>query len=499
MSEFHRLDADADAPFLRTGVADPLTGVPFRPANEVVLCATCGLVSLRETWEAVGGCPNGHDTPAAWDAAAAAGDGDTGARPAVRPAPRPAARPAPVAPERQRPGWVVPLLVAAAVAALVVAGIAVAGLFDGDDDVPVETVVEDTPAAPTGPEAVVAEAGEVEGALGEGDFQGEDGRYRDLYTFAADSSGRVLSFVLTSEAFTPDLYVETPEGERVEAETLTEDEAEVARTVAVRNLRGPGLYRVFLSSRRPSETGPYTLRIGQEDPVRPLTAGAAPFAAELGAFSEQVEGFFRDRYRFRGLAGRAHAVTVRSGAFAPTVAVTGPGGAVQGETGRAGGSVTYTFTPGQDGTYTLVVSSQSRDQEGAYTVQLAVEEEEAREEALPARPLPPNAAPVADSLAAGATRPYAFRGRLGDRVRVEVRADGFTPTLVLVGPDGARVPAEADGDRARLRFTLPSEGVYRVLVGTRGGGGAYTVALETEAAVTGSDIPRTPGAGDFRP
>lgn len=497
MPEFHRLDADADAPFLRAGIADPLTGVPFRPANEVVLCETCGLVSLRETWEAVGGCPNGHRTPAAWDAAAAAGDGAPGARPSVRPAPRPAAPP-PSRPDRQRPdrpAWLVPLLVAAGVAALALVGVALVGLLDGDDPAPVPTAEETTPSEPTGPEAVVAEAGEVEGALAEGDFQGEDGRYRDLYTFAADSSGRVLSFAVTSDAFTPDLYVETPDGERVEAETLTEDDAEAARTVAVRNLRGPGLYRVFLSSRRPAETGPYTLRIRQEDPVRPLSAGAAPFAAELGAFSERADGTFRDRYRFRGLAGREHTVTVRSSAFAPTVAVTGPDGAVRGETGRAGGSVTYTFTPDQDGTYTLAVSSQDRDQRGAYTVQLAVEEEEP-EEALPAEPIA-SGSTASDTLAAGAQRAYAFRGRLGDRVRVEVRTGGFTPTLALVGPDGARVAAEPDVDRARLPFTLPSEGVYRILVGTQGGGGAFTVSLETEAAVTGSDIPRLPG--EFRP
>ena len=42
------------------------------------MCATCGLVSLRETWEACGGCPNGHAAAAPWnasEAARASGDG----------------------------------------------------------------------------------------------------------------------------------------------------------------------------------------------------------------------------------------------------------------------------------------------------------------------------------------------------------------------------------------------------------------------------------------
>ena len=91
MSEYHRLDADADARFLRARVSDPLTRVPFRPTNEVVLCDTCGMVSLRETWEALGGCPNGHTTPARWDAAAAlsAGDGAATRTPAAPPPPVP--------------------------------------------------------------------------------------------------------------------------------------------------------------------------------------------------------------------------------------------------------------------------------------------------------------------------------------------------------------------------------------------------------------------------
>ena len=55
MPAFHRLDPDADARFLESRTSDPLTGVAFRPTNEVVRCATCGTVALRETWEALDG------------------------------------------------------------------------------------------------------------------------------------------------------------------------------------------------------------------------------------------------------------------------------------------------------------------------------------------------------------------------------------------------------------------------------------------------------------
>ena len=507
MPTFHRLDSDADARFLRAGQADPLTRVPFRPTNAVALCATCGTVSLRETWEALGGCPNGHDAAAAWDPAAAlaGGDGAVGARPAPRPAPPRAATPTRATPPPARAGgaepagrrWLVPALVALAVIGGVVAGLVLTGQFSDDPD-PV-AVVPDGPVEPTGPDAVAAEAGVVEGTLSDGDFRAENGRYQDLYTFAADSSGRVVSFTLRSADFAPDLAVETPEGERVAAETVADDPDTGERTVAVRDLRGPGLYRVFVSSRRPEDTGAYTLGIREENPTRPIRP-STPVSATLGAFSERAEGFARDRYTFAAAEGREHTVTVRSSAFAPTVEVTGPGGAARGETGRAGGSVTYTFTPEASGAYTAVVSSRTRDQTGAYSVLLTVgPEPEPEPEAEPARPLPTTGAPVLDTLAAGATQPYRFRGEPGDRVRLEVRAEGFVPTLVLVGPDGTRVPAAPDGDRARIRFTLPSEGTYRVVVGGQGGGGLYRLSLETERPVTGADIPRLPGQAPAPP
>ena len=489
MSEYHRLDADADARFLRARVADPLTRVPFRPTNEVVLCDTCGMVSLRETWEALGGCPNGHSTPARWDAATALSAGDGAAT-------RTPVAPPPPVPETRGRGltW---LLVAIGVAGLVVLGVVIVGLLTDRGDAPVIQPIEPTGTQGAQEAVAVAEAGLLEGALTEDDFALPDGRFQDLYTFAADSSGRVLSFRASSDAFYPDLVVETPQGERVAADLVSDDPDTGTRVVAVTGLRGPGLYRVLLASRLPGQTGAYALRIVSEEPVRPLSPNGPAVRAELGAFSQQVEGFYRDRYRFSGAEEREHTITVRSSAFAPVVQLQGPGGAVRGETGRAGGVVTFVFTPSRSGTHTLVVSSQTANQKGAYSVQLAVEAPPPPPPTVTPAGLPANGRPVSDSLAAGATKTYSLRGRVGDRVQLEVRTDGFTPSLVLVGPDGARTPAPPDGDRARIRLTLPTAGTYRVLIGAPSGGGVARTTLEQQAAVTAEDIPRLPGADDL--
>ena len=489
MTDFHRLDARADARFLDAGVADPLTGVRFRPTNQVVICRTCGLVSLRETWEALGGCPNGHDTPGTWSVAGAlsAGDGAAGSAP---PAPR-RARPAAKPPERKRS--FVPWGIALGVAALLVGVLVGTGLL-ADDDEPVE--IEETPVvvAPSGPEAVSLDGpGVVDGELTAADATSDEGRYRDLYTFAADSSGAVLTFLVTSTDIYPDVLVETPDGERVPGELIDEDDDTGARVVSADGIRGPGLYRIVVSSRQPGETGAYSLRLRTEAPSRSLSAGGSATTAQLGQFSELADGFYRDRFRFSGADGREHTITVRSSAFAPVVEVRGPSGAVRGETGRAGGVVTFVFTPSRSGSHTLVVSSRNRRQTGAYSVQLAVADAEPEAQTLDGGTLRGDGRAVSDSLAAGDSRSYRLSGNVGDRVLLEVRANGFTPSLTLVGPDGTRTPASPDGDRARLRLTLPSEGTYRVLVGAAGGGGEYRVTLEQQPAVTSEDIPRLPG------
>ncbi|HEX8386407.1 MAG TPA: hypothetical protein VF576_09495, partial [Rubricoccaceae bacterium] len=234
-----------------------------------------------------------------------------------------------------------------------------------------------------------------------------------------------------------------------------------------------------------------------------LPATGRQVAGELTARSPRVGTSYRDTYSFQGTAGREHTITVRSGAFTPTVAVTGPGGAVRGQSAPSSGGVVFRFTPDRAGSFRAVVSTQEAGRTGAYTVALVLGPAPAAPAAAAAAGateptglsgLRAGAAPVRDSLAAGDQRSYVVAGRIGDRVSVEVRADGFTPTLTVIGPDGQRSPAASDGDRARVSVTLPSDGRFRVVVGSTGGAGTYTVSLEQRAAVTAAPIPRLPGA-----
>jgi hypothetical protein len=141
------------------------------------------------------------------------------------------------------------------------------------------------------------------------------------------------------------------------------------------------------------------------------------------------------------------------------------------------------------------VTSREAGKRGAYTVNLDAgpEPEEDEADAPVVRALTPNAAPARDSLAAGQQVTYTFAGRVGDRVRVDARALGFSPSVVLVGPDGRRLPGQTDDERATVSETLATAGTYRVIVSGGEASGLFQLSLEKTEAPRAADIPRLPG------
>lgn len=510
---FHRLDAEADRDFLARGETDPFTGVAFRPTNVVVQAAD-GTVLLRETWEALGESYGGSSETRAWEgasgdgaaarppvlgtgigsAAAAASAGASGAtvppsapvrppvvKPAVPKAPR-GYMPPPAEPEPEKGrSWLIPLLSVIGVALLlVVAFLVVSQLADDPEPAPVvEEIVEDS-----SPEAVAIAAGEIEGTLGEGDVE-VNGRYEDRFTFVADSSGRVLTFALASGDFRPDLVVVGPDGQRYEAEASGGE----GESVRIDNLRGPGRFQLLVTSREPGGEGAYTLRIRQETPIQTLSANNQTVNAVLGQRSEVVDGFYRDTYEFRAEADREYTLALASTAFEIVPTLT------RGTTKIAPQNGGFVFTPDEDGRYRLVVTSREKGKRGAYTVNLKAgpKVEEPAVEAPRVRGLIPNAAPARDSVRAGEQVTYTFTGQVGDRVRVDTRALGFAPSIVLVGPDGRRMPGTTTNERASVNETLATAGTYRVVVSSGEASGPFQISMEKTEAPRAADIPRMPG------
>ncbi|MEM6325804.1 MAG: hypothetical protein AAF791_01665 [Bacteroidota bacterium] len=511
MAHFHRLDAEADRDFLARGEADPFTGVTFLPTNVVVLTAD-GTVLLRETWEALGERYEGSGETMPWGTPT--GDGAQEEEPTVAAppppvpapttlaAPPPAAPPASVAPApappapaprrtasapppeeptRRRP-WLAAFLWILAIAALVIVALLVFRAFTAEP--PSEPVVERVDELQA-PEVIEVQAGDIDGTLADGDAT-VNGRFEDRYAFTADSSGRVLSFVLVSEDFRPDLVVRGPDGQQYEARPS----GDAGTRVVIDDLRGPGRFEILVTSREPAGDGAYTLSIGQETPIVALRADDRTVRAVLGEQSVLVDGFFRDTYEFGVEAEREYTLTLASTAFEVVPTLTSANGA-RVRTEREGDALT--FTPSADARYRLVVSSRERAKRGPYTVRLAAGPAPEPEAPEPPRILEPNAAPARDSLATGQQRVYTFSGQVGDQVRVDARALGFSPNLVLVGPDGRRVVSDSDEERANVQQTLATAGTYRVIVTGGEGSGLFQLSLEATVAPRADDIPRMPG------
>ena len=296
------------------------------------MCATCGLVSLRETWEACGGCPNGHADrrpverrrggPRLGRRRDAPGRRPAGRRSDGRPGLAADAEPA------RRTGLWIALGVGrprARARGRLLAHARQAKRRSRRPSRPRRSRPRRSRSPPRSARPRASSAAT--------DFRTPDGYCQDLYVFAADSSGRTLTFTVESDAFYPDLVVTGPGRARRRGRDRRRGRGRDRRCGAspCATLRGPGTYRILISSRRPAATGALHAphppggardRAPDDGPAGP---GHAHDAQPAGRRPLPRHVQLRRRRR-----SREHTITVRSSAFTPAVTVTGPGGTVRG-------------------------------------------------------------------------------------------------------------------------------------------------------------------------
>jgi hypothetical protein len=80
----------------------------------------------------------------------------------------------------------------------------------------------------------------------------------------------------------------------------------------------------------------------------------------------------------------------------------------------------------------------------------------------------------------GATDFWAFAGKEGQTVFLNVRSSDFEPTVILYSPDGVRLAADNKGSATTgslLALKLPKTGRYTVWITSRRGAGEFTMRL----------------------
>jgi hypothetical protein len=242
------------------------------------------------------------------------------------------------------------------------------------------------------------------------------------------------------------------------------------------------------------------------------TAAAFPAAAQ-GRYEGELaygddtltSGEFSDTYPVALRAGQWVEVVMRSGDFDPYLILRPPsctsaGGACDGQTDNddffSDGSSFLWVEATEGGTWDVLATSYAPGDKGAYTLDVIVHDDDA--------------GPQTEGVMLGAARSvrgalaegdatlrsgefldrYAFVGRAGEHVAVDLRSDDFDPYLIFQRPDGT----QEDNDdwqgaltHARIEQTLPVSGTYVVLVTSYAVGetGSYILDIQPGAEPSG--------------
>jgi hypothetical protein len=335
------------------------------------------------------------------------------------------------------------------------------------------------------------------GQLLSGDRSLRSGEYYDEHTFEA-RAGQVLVVEMTSSAFDPYLIVISPSGDREENDDW---EGSASRSRVEWRIEESGTYRIVATSYEKGETGGYEVRI---------TGGAAAPEAvpgvmlEAGALergdSTLRSGEFYDEFSFEGTRGELVSVDLRSSDFDTYVIVIPPEGSQEENDDHEGDASRslVSFELPATGRYRVLVTSYKEGETGEYS--LRIQQGDAAASGAVAGPAAPRVergtlARGDETLRSGEYMDeYAFEGRPGQRVRVDVTSDDFDTYVILVPPRGDQQENddfEGDVHHSAIEADITEPGTYRVMVTSYEGG--ETGEYELRLGFDGAPGPASPG------
>ncbi|OZC03794.1 hypothetical protein [Rubricoccus marinus] len=318
------------------------------------------------------------------------------------------------------------------------------------------------------------------GALEPGDAETAAGKYVDFLSYTTSDS-TAFTVVATSEAFTPDLSVRTPDGRRLAASVLlgTSSRAEVV------GLQGPGRFDITLTTASQGASGAYQVLVGNGTARDTLRAGDALRADTLGS-GRALAGRFEVGYALLAEPDRPVILEVVSSAFTPRITLLGPAGEIRQqrtlERGVSGDSLfgaVLRFRPGWDLPYTVLISSDEREATGPFALEMRT---------IDVKPLAGDGRPVSGELGKDSwlrdgryVDAYRFRVSDGDDLKIDVQSQDFAPAFHLWREETRGVKdalselnrAERAGVTAEKSDFEPGTYVLEIMSAKVGEGGAY--------------------------
>ena len=359
-----------------------------------------------------------------------------------------------------------------------------------------------------------------------------DQSHYKLFTFMGQA-GQTVQIDLISSDFDSYLYLRDQNGQNLAQD---DDSGGGLNARIIRNLPYTGMYQILANTLRSGQYGSFTLSLQAGGMAQPVMA--APVATSISLVSigsiglnQQVQNVLSagaplydqkkyHAYNFDCTAGQGIQMDILSD-WDNYAMIFDPAGNIVARDDDSGGGLNarVTYTCGATGTYRLMVTTYAASTNtGAYTLRVQGLGTPVPIQAQPtAQPIPqpiPSPAPaqvmptnpipapgqtaqiaigqtLRGRLEAGdqtmADGTYAdiwqFQGTAGQTVTIDVRSDEFDTYMQLLDAGGAKLGEDDDSGgnlNSRLTFTLPSTGLYQIVVNNAGGSrrvGVYTVSI----------------------
>jgi hypothetical protein len=333
----------------------------------------------------------------------------------------------------------------------------------------------------------------VEGEIGDGDPETDEGGRYQAWTFSGRQGDRI-QLALDSDAFDPTVVIGRVVDGVFTQLAMNDDGADAGlNSRLVFTLPETGAYVIRAVPLNTEGTGAYSLT---------LSEGPAPIPAQAIRIGDTVRGELTDSdglsanevradaYRFSGREGQRVRIDMTSTAFDTFVELfddTQVSLATDDDGGPEGTNSRLVFTLPKTGSYVIEARAFS-DSRGRYSLSIS--------EVAPDKPPQPLAFGTTLEGEIGETDSrdnddrgydaFVFEGREGQRVRAVMRSGDFDTYLQIGNAEGEFSPLAQDDDGlgegtdSRLNFTLPSDGRYVLRASPLGSDGKGLYSLELQ-------------------
>ena len=334
------------------------------------------------------------------------------------------------------------------------------------------------------------------GRLQAGDAKLKSGEYYDKYTWQAHA-GDYLVIDLYSSDFDPYLIL-VPGGGKPQVDNDNFNNSSSRSQLSYKVDQDMTII-IQVTTSAPNTTGRYMMTVANRSEA---FTESMPSRLEQGVLSRSdtqlTSGEYYDTYEVEAVPGQRLSITLQANGFDPYLIVKEPNGEQHenDEVGDDKSMAQVELTTKENGTYKVFVTSFSKGETGSYTLNIETsntgtdsDSQEQRDTIVMAYGqsqsgnLQSGDATTDDGSYADY---YAFEGRKGDNVIIELTSSDLDPYLALTLPDGSEITNDdlnGDASRSQIEFNLPGNGRYRISATTyeKNQTGSYRLSLRKDA------------------